>query len=84
MFIEILRRGENVVHHLKVSLEEMYNGASRSVSLTRDRHSLHRWEYLKMLSPAVANLNNSVVAWFRMSAISIHFTGLHCSESVML
>lgn len=27
------RRGENVMHRLKVSLEEMYKGATRSVSL---------------------------------------------------
>ena len=24
------RRGENVTHHIKVSLEEMYNGTTRS------------------------------------------------------
>ena len=38
-FVDYLRRGDNVVHKLKVSLEEMYNGASRSVSLTVYKHS---------------------------------------------
>lgn len=30
------RRGEDVVHRLKVTLEELYNGSSRKLSLSRN------------------------------------------------
>ncbi|KAK9903168.1 hypothetical protein M0R45_001179 [Rubus argutus] len=31
------RKGEDVIYHLKVSLEELYNGASKKVSFTHNR-----------------------------------------------
>jgi len=30
------RRGEDVVHHLQVTLEELYNGKSKKIALTKD------------------------------------------------